>query len=446
MIQDVRVPEISENVEKGDVASILVSVGDTVEADQGLLELETDKAVVELPAPSAGKISEILIKEGDTVNVGDVVMKIDADSAKAEEPEEKPGDAEKSDSQPKAEEAPADEPEAEQDEAPAKAESEEPAKESKPAPAPSRPAAKASKPAPRKDREGDPIPAGPAVRKLARELGIDLYDIGGSGPRGRILEDDVKQHAKNVIEHSTSVAYTMPDLSQFGPVRHEPMSKLRQLTAEAMARANAMVPQVTQFQKADISELEKFRAQYAKHFAKQDVKLTPTAIVMKIAAEALKKFPNFNAAIDMDAGEIIYRDYIHMSIAVDTDRGLLVPVIRDVDQKDLVQLAKDLGEISSKARAKKLGPADMEGGSFTISNQGSIGGEWFTPIVNPPQVAILGMSRSLVEPRWIDEKWQPRTVLPLTLSYDHRIVDGADASRFLDWICKALENPMAMFV
>ncbi len=425
MIQDVRVPEISENVAKGDVSSILVKVGDHVEADQGLLELETDKAVVELPAPSAGVITEILISEGDTVEVGAVVMKLDTDAAESPAPEAK--------AEPAPEEPIVVDPEPE------------------PTPVIATPArtAPAPQPAqPKAERIGDPAPAGPAVRKLARELGIDIYDLTGSGPRGRILDDDVKAHAKQLIEgaSSFSAAFEMPDLSKYGPVRHESMSKLRTLTAEAMARANAMVPQVTQFQKADITSLEEFRAQYAKRFERAGVKLTPTAILMRVIAEGLKKFPTFNAAIDMNRGEIIYRDYVHMSIAVDTDRGLLVPVVKDVDKKDLIQLARDLADISVKARAKKLGADEMEGGSFTISNQGSIGGEWFTPIVNPPQVAILGMSRSQIEPRWIDNEWQPRTILPLTMSYDHRIADGADASRFLDWICKALEQPMSMFV
>jgi pyruvate dehydrogenase E2 component (dihydrolipoamide acetyltransferase) len=433
MIQDVRVPEISENVAKGDVSSILVKVGDHVDADQGLLELETDKAVVELPAPSNGVITEILVSEGDSVDVGAVVMKIDTDAATPSAPEP----TAKVDATP---------------EAPIVLDPEPPPVAVTPAPVAPKPIVaephKTQPTKPKAERTGDPAPAGPAVRKLARELGLDIYDLTGSGPRGRILDDDVKAHAKQLIEgvNSISAAFDMPDLSKYGPVRHEPMSKLRTLTAEAMARANSMVPQVTQFQKADITALEEFRKQYAKRFEREGVKLTPTAILMRVIAEGLKKFPTFNAAIDMNQNEIIYRDYVHISIAVDTDRGLLVPVVKDVDKKDLIQLAKDLGGISVRARDKKLGADEMEGGSFTISNQGSIGGEWFTPIVNPPQVAILGMSRSLIEPRWIDNEWQPRTILPLTMSYDHRIADGADASRFLDWICKALEQPMSMFV
>jgi pyruvate dehydrogenase E2 component (dihydrolipoyllysine-residue acetyltransferase) len=435
MIQDVRVPEISENVAKGDVSTILVKVGDTVAADQGLLELETDKAVVELPAPSAGVITEILVKEGDSVDVGAVVMKLDSGGA----------------AMAKSEETPAAKPDIAAEPAADKVHEQV---EEAPAPAPT-PPPRAAVPAPRPqavkshaDRNGDPAPAGPAVRKLARELGLDIYDLSGSGPRGRILEDDVKAHAKHLIENASSFSldFDMPDLAKYGPVRHESLSKLRQLTAEAMARANALVPQVTQFQKADITSLEEFRKQYAKRFEREGVKLTPTAILMRVVAEGVKKFPVFNSALDMSQNEVIYRDYVHVSIAVDTDRGLLVPVVKDVDKKDLIQLAKDLGEISVKARAKKIGADEMEGGSITISNQGSIGGEWFTPIVNPPQVAILGMSRSLIEPRWIDNEWQPRTILPLTLSYDHRIADGADAARFLDWICKALEQPMSMFV
>ncbi|MBS1261502.1 MAG: Dihydrolipoyllysine-residue acetyltransferase component of pyruvate dehydrogenase complex [Calditrichaeota bacterium] len=434
MLQDVRIPEISENVESGEVAKVLVSVGDSVQQDQGLLELETEKAVVELPSPAAGVVKEILVGDGDTVSVGDLVIKLETDGKPAE-PDEQAAPAEK----------PAAEPEPE----PA-VEEEEPAPASEPEqPEPPPEREKPAPPArPRKPQiSAEPAPAGPAVRRLARELGVEIERVRASGPHGRILEDDVKQYVKSrVSAPAAPSAGELPDLSKWGEIERERMSKVRKITAATMANAWATVPQVTQFEKADITHFERFRHTYAKRFERAGAKLTPTAILLKIVAEGLKKFPKFNASVDMRAQEIVYRRYINVSVAVDTDRGLLVPVVRDVDTKDLIQLAKELGDISERARNRKLAPEEMEGGTFTISNQGSIGGEWFTPIVYPPQVAILGVSRSLTEAKWIDGEWAPRTMLPLTLSYDHRLIDGADASRFLAWLCAALAHPFAMFI
>ena len=233
----------------------------------------------------------------------------------------------------------------------------------------------------------------------------------------------------------------LPDFSQWGAVEREPMTKVREITAERLAQAWATIPQVTQFDKADITSLEKWRAEYGKKAEAAGGKLTPTAILIKVLGIALKVFPQFNASIDIAQREVVYKRYFHIGIAVDTPHGLLVPVVRDVDQKNIIELAVELSELAQKTRERKIGPADMQGGSMTISNVGTMGGTAFTPIVNPPEVAILGVARSQVEPAYIDGQFQPRTFLPLSLSYDHRLIDGADGARFLRWVCTALEDP-----
>jgi pyruvate dehydrogenase E2 component (dihydrolipoamide acetyltransferase) len=300
-----------------------------------------------------------------------------------------------------------------------------------------------------------PVPAAPHVRRLARELGIDIHMVPGNGPGGRISEDDVKLYAKSVIVAAaagTGTAAThfkqpaLPDFSKWGKIERVSMRGVRRKTAEHMWEAWTSIPHVTQQDKADITELEQLRTKFAPKAAEAGGKMTVTAIALKVCASALKIFPQFNASIDMDKEEIVYKQFINIGVAVDTDRGLLVPVIREVDKKNIVELAAELTGLSKKARDKKLSPADMEGGTFTITNLGGIGGTGFSPIVNYPEVAILGLSRSSMEPVWMNNKFEPRMVLPLSLSYDHRLIDGADAARFLRWIAEAFEQPFLLSV
>ena len=407
-------PDLGENIESGDVIRILVDVGDHLAEDQTVIELETDKAVIEVPSSVDGTVTGILVQQGDTIAVGQPILEVEAGEA------------------PAAEEAP-----------PAPAPVEEPppqeqavapvAEETPPEPAPIPTSA-----------DGPPVPAAPSTRRLAREIGVDIAQVQGTGPGGRISTDDVKAHSKKLHAARAAAPTTaapLPDFSQWGSVERQPMTKVREITAERLAQAWATIPQVTQFDKADITNLEKWRAAYGKKAETAGGKLTPTAILIKVLGIALKVFPQFNASIDIAQREVVYKRYFHIGIAVDTPHGLLVPVVRDVDQKNIIELAVELSELAQKTRERKIGPADMQGGSMTISNVGTMGGTAFTPIVNPPEVAILGVARSQVEPAYIDGQLQPRTFLPLSLSYDHRLIDGADGARFLRWVCTALEDP-----
>jgi pyruvate dehydrogenase E2 component (dihydrolipoamide acetyltransferase) len=373
----------------------------------------------------------LLIKQGDTVQVGQAILKVDADGqapAKAA-----PAAAAKTPAKeaPAPALAPASTPEAVT----------APAAEATPAPTPT-----ATTPA-------KLVPAAPSTRRLAREIGVDITQVKGSGPGGRISIDDVKVHSKQLHESRTSTpglsapsSAPLPDFSQWGEIERQSMTKVRKITAERLWQAWATIPMVTQFDKADTTDLEKWRKQYGKKAEAAGGKLTPTAILIKILGAALKAFPQFNASIDVANQEIIYKKYCNIGIAVDTPHGLLVPVVRDVDKKNIIELAIELGAMAQKTRDRKISPADMQGGSMTISNVGSMGGTAFTPIVNPPEVAILGVARSSVEPVYVDGELQPRTIMPLSLSYDHRLIDGADGARFLRWICAALENPFVVLL
>ncbi len=463
MIQEITIPEIGEKIESGKVVGVLVSTGDTVDIDQPLIEFETDKAVVEIPSTAKGTVTEISVKNGDEVRIGQVIVRIETDSESASTQKQPQPEPEK--------------PPVSQDRA-ATAESETAAPKSRPAPKgiekeSAKPIASASPdseettedsgeetPEPRQSEElHEPAegehaaPASPSVRRLARELGADINEVRGTGPGGRITVEDVKAHVKKIVTgHATAEpggfgessreGRALPDFSKWGDIRREPMSRVRSITADSTGYAWNVIPHVTQFDRADISEVEGFRRKYAKAAEKAGGKLTVTAILLKVIAAALRKYPKFNASIDPANQEIIYKDYCHLGMAVDTDRGLLVPVIRDVDRKSIIDLSAELTDIADRTRNKKIKPEELEGGTFTISNQGSIGGVDFTPIVYWPQVAILGVSRSSVQPTYIDGELKPRTILPLSLSYDHRLIDGADAARFLNWVVQALEHPL----
>ena len=431
-------PDLGENIESGDVIRILVDVGDRLAEDQTVIELETDKAVIEVPSSIDGTITEILVQQGDTIAVGQPILEVDAGEAPADEEAEAPADEEARGRYPLGEIN------RELFRGPAPVPAEEPA----PTPLPQATAPVVQEappePAPTPISTDDPVPAAPSTRRLAREIGVDIAQVQGTGPGGRISIDDVKAHSKKLHTARGAIPTTaapLPDFSQWGAVERQPMTKVREITAERLAQAWATIPQVTQFDKADITSLEKWRTEYGKKAEAAGGKLTPTAILIKVLGIALKVFPQFNASIDIAQREIVYKSYFHIGIAVDTPHGLLVPVVRDVDQKNIIELAVELSELAQKTRERKIGPADMQGGSMTISNVGTMGGTAFTPIVNPPEVAILGVARSQIEPTYIDGQLQPRTFLPLSLSYDHRLIDGADGARFLRWVCTALEDP-----
>ncbi len=482
MKREIRVPEVSDGVTSGKVVSLSVSEGDRVEEDQTLLELETDKAVVALPSPFTGKITAILVDEGDEVEVGQVVM---AGQPEGEGGQEEPAEQEEPAGEAK-DEAPDREADQEADQeaaagtesrqaAPqrgktekaeeaekpdeAEGEREQPAGEKPQAAAPGRPsgqpAAGGELPPPRTETTppDQVAPASPVVRRFARELGVDIHAVEGSGPGGRISQDDVRKFVKSVMEGRAAApalgggpgtaARPLPDFSRWGEVRREPLSQVRRITAEAMAYAWATAPRVTQDDRADITALEDFRQQYNRKAAAEG-KLTMTAILVKLVARALELFPQLNSSLDLQNQELILKDYVHVGVAVDTPRGLLVPVLRDADRKGLGNIATELNATAAKTREGRISPADMEGGTFTISNLGGIGGTAFTPIVYAPQVAILGVSRASMEPVWDGQEFQPRLMMPLSLSYDHRVVDGADGARFLRWLCEALEQPLLM--
>jgi len=411
-------PDLGENIESGDVISVLVAVGDTLSEDQPVIELETDKAVIEVPASGSGTITEILVQQGDTVSVGQAILKIEADTGRATTPtaiEEPERDA-------------------------------TPVATPKPQPEPTTPSAPLADKTPTKL-----VPATPSTRRLAREIGIDITQVEGTGPGGRISIDDVKAHSKKLHQSQTPGSATshdvpLPDFTQWGEIERQPLSKVRRITAERLTQAWTTIPMVTQFDKADITNLENWRKEHGAKAEAAGGKLTPTAILIKVLGAALKTFPQFNASIDMANDEIIYKQYCHIGIAVDTPHGLLVPVVRDVDQKNIIELSVELSTIAQKTRERKISPDEMQGGSITISNVGSMGGTGITPIVNPPEVAILGEARSSVEPTYINGELLPRTIMPLSLSYDHRLIDGADGARFLRWICAALENPFVVLL
>ncbi len=419
MATEFKLPDLGEGVEAGDVVSVLVAEGDTVEIDQSVVELETDKALVEVPSSVAGTITKIHISAGDRVPVGSLLISVEEGEQQVT-----------ADPEPKAE-------------APAPAPKEEPeptTREPEPTPPAARPPAPTS--------NGDPIPAAPSTRRLARELGVDLTQVAGSGPGGRISQDDVKAAVRDrQTGSSVSVApVELPDFSRWGNIERQPLSKVRQIIAKNMSQAWQQVAHVTQFDRADVTDLEAFRQRNKEKTEAMGAKLTPTVLALKAIITALKTFPQFNASLDAGANEIILKHYYNLGIAVDTERGLLVPVIKDVDRKDILELALELGDISNRARTGKIGLDELQGGTFTVTNLGSLGVGEFTPIVNHPEVAILGLGRAREEATVREGRIEPRLIMPLALSYDHRVIDGADGARFMRKIVDALENPELMLM
>ena len=451
MVQEVRVPEIGENVHSGEVVKVMVSVGDTLNVDQPIAELETDKAVLEFPSPVAGRISKIMMKAGDTVAIGQVVMHVEGSAATAAT------QARKGTSSRSAEKVPAE---------PAVSERRQAVPERRQA-APERAVAPERRQAASERRAavttearalppygagGADVAASPAVRRLARELGVELSRVIGSGTGGRISPEDVKEFVRSTLAGQTSAPHeaasapsarpsALPDFSKFGPVSREPQSKIRRITAENMTASWTTIPQVTHYDEADITQLETFRRNASARVEEAGGKLTITAILTKVCAGALVAFPRLNSSLDAGSHELVLKKYYHIGIAVDTENGLIVPVVKDADRKSLTQLAVEIHDLATRTRDRKVRPDELEGGCFTISNLGGIGGTAFSPIVFAPQVAILGVARTRFEVKLQDGHPVERAMLPLALTYDHRVIDGAEGARFLRWIAEAMENP-----
>lgn len=428
---DIKLPSLGEGADSGIVASLLVHEGDTIEPGQTILELESEKAVAPIPATAGGRVAKIHVKPGDRISVGARLLTLETAGAPAAA-------------------APAP--------APAPAAPVPASSPAVPMPAPAAvPAPMVTAPAPEAFVSAEPPPASPAVRKIAADLGIDLRRVRGSQPGGRVIMDDLRAYVQGLIAAAAAprAAVAAPaaiaaapaappaeriDFSQWGPVTKKPLSQLRRVIARRMSESHHAVPRVTQFDEADITALMELRKKYADAYKARGVNLTVTCFALKAVVAALKKHPIFNASLDEAAQEIVFKDYYHIGMAVDTEAGLIVPVLRDVDKKSLCDLAKELATLAERTRDRKVTADEMKGGTFTISNQGAIGGAHFTPIVNLPEVAILGLGKGALKPAVVNGRIEPRLLLPLTISYDHRVIDGGTAARFTVDLVAALTN------
>ena len=431
----VTLPDVGD-FEEIEIIEILVNPGETIEQEQSIAVLESDKATMEIPSPFAGKIKTLAVVTGDRVSEGDALLTMELVDASADET---PTEAD----------TPAEEPEAAPVEASAtEAESALPTEEQ-----PGQTLGKTRRPHPGSaetppDKSGKMIHASPSIRRYARELGVDLEQVIGTGTKGRIVKADVKAFVKSTMSSGATPSAGgiavggMPDIdhSKFGEVQSVPLSRIKKISGAHLHRSWVNVPHVTQFDEADITELEAFRKSLAKEAEKKSVRLTPLVFLMKAAVSALQEFPEFNASLDAAGENLIVKKYFHIGVAVDTPNGLVVPVVRDVDQKGIFELAAELGETAQRARDGKLSPGDMQGGCFTISSLGGIGGTQFTPIVNAPEVAILGVARSKTQPVFQDGNFVPRLILPLALSYDHRVIDGAQGARFTNYLSQVISD------
>lgn len=437
MATEIKLPVLGEGLKGGDVLEVKVAVGDQVQPGQTLVEIEAEKSTVEVPAPMPGMITQILVKKGDAVTVGQPLCLFESQETSAA-PAAPPAAAPAS-RLPDA--APAAPPAAKPARVPAGDGASipvEPRRAERPVPPAAAPAA---------GSDGERVvPAGPATRRLARELGVELHRVKGTGPGGRVGPEDVKAFVRELAaqpqaeELGTIRVPPLPDFERWGRTERRPLDGVRRKTAEQMALAWNLIPHVTQHDLVDVTDVDAFRRQQEG----KGPKLTVTAFALKAAAIALKQFPQFNATLDLGNQQLILKHYYHVGVAVDTERGLLVPVLRDVDRKSVLELAQEMADVAEKARQKKLQPEDLRGGTFTITNLGGIGGTGFTPIVNWPEVAILGMARARLTPVVRDGQIVPRLLLPLSLSYDHRVIDGADAARFVRRLAEMLENPWQM--
>ena len=470
MAADFTLPELGEGIEEAEVIGVLVGPGDAVEAGQPLIEVETEKANLDVPAPHAGVVEAVHVAVGELIRVGQPLVALaPADAAAPPPPAPAPP--------PPREAAPT--PEAATP--PAAAEAAPPPAEPPPA-APATPAAASAAPVapprpapppasalpPAALAPGETAPAAPSVRLFAREIGVRIGDVAGSGPGGRVSIEDVKAHARAMLAalyagaararpapdpspppaprpappaEAAPAALPLPDLALFGEVERERMSATRRATARTLGASWTQSPHITLQQKADVTDLDALRRQFRDRVAEAGGSLTMLPILMQVVARALAAFPRLNASIDAATQEVVYRRYVHVGVATDTDRGLVVPVVRDADRKSLTELAVEIGELASKARQRRLGLDELRGGTFTISNLGGFGTGFFTAILHPPEVGILAVGRAEREPVWIDGEFRPRLRLPLGLTVDHRLIDGADAARALNWIVEAVEEP-----
>jgi pyruvate dehydrogenase E2 component (dihydrolipoamide acetyltransferase) len=429
MATEFTLPDLGENIASGDIVTVFVAEGDVVKPGQALLEVETDKAVIEVPCPPGGRVEKVLVKKGDTVKVGQALVLLGAAGAAAAAP------APAAPSPPK----PAAPPPA----------AVIPAAAVQPAAPPARPQPVAIEPEP--EPETEPVaatatvdPAGPAVRRLARELGVDLARVRGSGPAGRIVREDVIAAVRQASSNAPAArprSSTGTERDDWGPVRREQMSRMRKTIAANMVRSVSTIPHLTNFDDADVTELERLRKESAAEYAKSNLKLTALAFVVKAISLSLRQHPAINASIDPEKGEIVYKEYVNIGLAVDTPRGLVVPVLRDCDQLSIPQIAQAIADTAEKAKNAQYGVEDLRGGTFTISNLGAVGGAYSTPIINWPEVAILLLGRSRKMPVVHEDRIEPRLMMPLSLSYDHRLVDGAMAARFLSEVIGYLESP-----
>ncbi len=431
-IKEIVVPDIGD-FDSVEVIELLVAEGDVVQVEDSLITVESDKASMEIPSSESGTVVKLKVSVGDDISEGSVIIMMDVDASTTSTPniEEKPQQKEET-------------------------------KHEQMAPAKSTPA----KSSPGKLPSDKPSPtaqidevrfskayASPSVRRFARELGVDLGDVDGTSRKGRINKDDVKGFVKKAMSTSGGSGASLGikpapeiDFSQWGEIENEALSKINKLTGQHLHRSWVTVPHVTQFDEADITDMEAFRKQMGKEMEKEGIKITPLAFIVWAVVASLKAFPRFNSSLDITGENLILKKYFNVGIAVDTPNGLVVPVIREADQKSLVEISQEIRELATKARDKKLKPSDMQGGCFTITSLGGIGGTQFTPIVNAPEVAILGVSRSKMEPQWNGTEFEPRLMLPLSLSYDHRVIDGADGARFTTHLSKMLSDIRRMMV
>jgi pyruvate dehydrogenase E2 component (dihydrolipoamide acetyltransferase) len=464
MAKEIKIPEISEGVETATVGEILVSEGDSIEEGQEVLSVETDKATAEVPSSSGGTIKEIKVSQGDEVNVGDVVILLEESDEGEGENEDEVEDENEGDSKEKDKSDDEDEADAEEKEAKKESDSEEDdddkndeskdkaeAEDDKGGDKSSKKEKEDSSKEDDKNtssKNGSKIHASPGTRRIAREMGVDLSAIEGSGDGGRITADDVKNHSKgggSSQKTGTSGLSKLPDFSKWGATETKKLNNIRKKTAENMSASWQNIPHVFQFEEADISAIEEYIEDHREKVKKAGGKLTITAVLTKVVAMALHRFPKFNASLDLENEQMILKKYVNISVAVATEKGLLVPVLKNADQKSITAIAVEIGELAQQARDGKLSQDDMKGGNFSISNLGGVGGTNFTPIVYHPQAAILGVSRAQTKPLWNEElsDFEPRSILPISLSYDHRLIDGAEGAEFAHWIARALEDPFS---
>lgn len=456
---EVTLPELAEGIQQGDVVQILVRTGDRVEAEQPLLEVETDKAVIPIPAPTAGVVVAIQVREGETVQVGQPLLVLETNGVEA--PSTPPAASKEPPASP-----------AEERGAASPLETTAPSEVSPPSPESTRPSAPMQEePAPVTESPESPLPASPAVRQLARELGVNLREVQGTGPGGRIQPEDVYQAARGeaISPPETSPVSRSPsppsperpaaplsiqvptgeeilEQTRWGPVRRMTLPSLRRKIAQRVLQAWTEIPHVHQFHEADVTELEALRRRQALRLSQKGIRLTLTVFLLKALAQTLRTYPHFNAELDPRTWTLTLKDYCHIGVAVDTPDGLIVPVLRDVDRKGIPDLARELEDLARRTRERKITPEELEGGCFTLSNLGGIGGTHFTPIIRAPEVGILGVGRT--QERWVFQEEHPvvRRILPLCLASDHRVVDGADGARFLQHLVDLLENPEALLL